>query len=98
MIARRYLYSQFHFIAAQGIIGENQENVEAQNRERMILAVNLVIGSQCWLCERNIFIVLITLRFTQTLSCHLIWLVGRCIELGLSAVRSVCGQMEDVRD
>ena len=64
----------------------------------MILVVNLVIGSQCWLCERNIFIVLITLRFTQTLSCHLIWLVGRCIELGLSAVRSVCGQMEDVRD
>ena len=45
-----------------------------------------------WLCERNIFIVLITLRFTQTLSCHLIWLVGRCMESGLSWVRSVCGQ------
>ena len=60
--------------------------------ERMIPVVNSVIGSQCWLCERNIFIVLITLRFTQTLSCHLIWLVGRCIELGLSGVRSVCGQ------
>ena len=28
LIARKYLYSQFHFIAAQGIIGENQENVE----------------------------------------------------------------------
>lgn len=64
----------------------------------MIPVVNLVIGSQCWLCERNIFIVLITLRFTQTLICHLIWLVGRCIESGLSWVRSVCGQMEDVRD
>ena len=55
---------------------------KSPSRERMIPVVNSVIGSQCWLCERNIFIVLITLRFTQTLSCHLIWLVGRCIELG----------------